>query len=168
MRRPTPSLGILLFASCALWACEEPTGPVETPVGEAQHRVYPVHVETICASGQVLLWNEAAGHWVCGSLPEPSQKLDILASMPLYGPNSWQVIAANPTGMEREVQVYALCGRQIDDEWLTYFVQRQYVVPPDGEPRSYGASCEFGGGAPPGRLTGGGFDIAKDYVPGEI
>ena len=168
MKSPLPFLAILTVAFGALSACDEPTGPAAGPTGEAQFRVYPVHVEAVCTSGQTLLWNEATKEWTCGSCPKPSQKLDILASMPLFGPNQWQVVAANPTQVEREVQIWALCGREIDDEWLTYFVQRGYTVPPDGQPRPYVASCEFGGNAPPGRLTGGGFSILKDYVPGEF
>ena len=168
MRRPVTFPAFLALALVASLSCDEPTGPGDGPVGEAQYRVYPVHVEAVCTNGQALLWNDATETWVCGSFPKPAQKLDILASMPLYGPNLWQVMAANPTKMEREVQVYALCARVIDGEWLTYFVQRRFSVPPDGVPRSYEASCEFGGSAPPGRLTGGGFHILKDYIPGEF
>ena len=168
MPSPIRLLTLITGALVALAACEEPTGPDRHSVVESQSRVYPVHAETLCTTGQVVVWNQAVESWECGSVPKPSQKLDILASMPLYGPNAWQVLAANPTQIEREVQVWALCARVVEEEWVTYFVHRGFLVPPDGEPRSFAASCEYGGNAPPGRLTGGGFSIVKDYVAGEI
>ena len=98
------------FYGCDETSPTEPHSSAEAVATGPSFDKHPVKTDGSCLDGQVLRWSDGDEGWQCYTLYRPSRKLDVLASMPYFSANFWQVIAANPTNSSRELQVYALCA----------------------------------------------------------